>query len=210
MEILPDVFIDKEALAGIFITAWLVLFAASAYGMLAVVLFFGSGLLWAPFAAWLTYRQADAWGVSPKRYALLGGAYSLLSIFLWLNMMTGMRKANWNRFKNGKLYVALFLIWLGSIPVFVFHLFMASIGAYDDLHQPLSPPRWASAATGILAFIVIAWVVSAVTVWVRRASILANKGPSIPAEGLAPFAVALVSTIVATVFSIDFYSSNSS
>ena len=173
-------------------TAFGLLIGGSA-GVFVAILFFGSGLLWAPFAAWLTYREASSWGVPSKRYALLGGVYSLLCIFLWLNMMTGMRKANWNRFKNGTLYIVLFLIWFGLLFIPALHLLLESLRSPADYSRPTPP--WIFTTIGLSILIMIAWLASAVTVWDRRVSILANEGPWIPQTGLWPFGLALMSTV---------------
>ena len=168
--------------------------------MYAAMLLFGSGLLWAPFAARQTYCEASRRGLAPRRYAVLGGAYSILCIFLWLNLMSGIREGNWNRYKTPPLYFALFLIWLGLILMALLHIAMAYLGFYefdDDYSRPTSP--WTFATIGILALMVVALSVSARRFWERRTSILANDGPSVPLDGLMPFGLALVSAVATIV-----------
>ena len=150
-------------------------------------LFAALGLLFAPVAAIYCRRSARQNGLNPRRYALMGGAYSVMFFVPAIYLLARLRGGTIPRGTVIAAYVALYYYWfLGPVGMAIL---MAAIGAGIEMCVAL--------------FLV--WIASAAYVILSNQeasrSLLNSRAPVIPRYiHLVPFLLAYLSSIASILF----------
>ena len=147
-------------------------------------LFAALGLLFAPVAAICCRRSARQNGLNPRRYALMGGAYSCLFFVPAVSLLKEIQGKEVSRNAIKRTYIALYSYW--------------GIG-------PVGLPLMLDLAGGgsLLWFMLfVTWVASIVRANNRNQEAQAVPLPIMSFAYITPFALAYLSSVVSIVFSI--------
>ena len=127
------------------------------------------GLIWSPFAALVIRRMAQRRGLDRNRQALIGAASSVFLLIPWILLFVALRRPHLPVLVVKLTLILLYTVWLLG-PIVAWGQWVAGVGWLmtlglgGGLSEDLKPVH-PILAYGVLAAMVIAWVVSGVLSW---------------------------------------------
>lgn len=152
------------------------------------------GLIWMPFAAFISWRIAKGRALPPTRYAIAGAIYYALFLFPWFYLVATQRGKS---VSNGILrlaYILLYAIWMIG-PIFsVASSYGIDTSIPDHPIYGTDDYEQHGIVLGSLALMLFAWILSLVNL-LRHYYGRAKVNPVLNWNYLAPPALFLVSVV---------------
>ena len=139
------------------------------------------GFVWSPFAALIAWYLARRRGLSARRYALVGAAYSIFLLVPWLRLIVGMLTQREPGFV-GPVNFLLYFAWLVG-PIVFWGQYIVFVGQEEFGVFPLL------VSVGILATMFIMWIAS-VVISLRQAYDYYTDLPVMSFRYIMPFVLA--------------------